>query len=143
MKITLRYAALFLVTFALLLPCFAQYNDFAPYKVNGVNSGYNPDAVYRLYPTENMWTFLKLNTRTGQIWQVQYTVDNDNDRMEYKLSLAKLVTAEEERNGRFTLYPTSNIYNFILLDQISGDVWQVQWSINSNNRGIIPIYKNL
>ena len=27
----------------------------------------------------------------------------------------------------FTLYPTKNIYNFILLDQEDGSAWQVQW----------------
>ena len=30
------------------------------------------DDVYQLYPTKNMWTFLKLNTITGQIWIVQW-----------------------------------------------------------------------
>lgn len=39
---------------------------------------------YKLYPTTNNWTFLKLNTVTGQIWQVQYSVDN-SPRMEYVL----------------------------------------------------------
>ena len=33
---------------------------------------------FKLYPTENMWTFLELDSATGLIWQVQYTV-NDKD----------------------------------------------------------------
>lgn len=33
---------------------------------------------YKLYPTDNMWTFLKLDTRTGKIWQVQYSVNSDS-----------------------------------------------------------------
>ena len=32
---------------------------------------------YKMYPTENMWTFLKLDTRTGKVWQVQYSVNSD------------------------------------------------------------------
>ena len=32
-----------------------------------------------------------------------------------------------------------NIYNFILLDQIDGRVWQVQWSFKANERFVIPI----
>jgi hypothetical protein len=28
--------------------------------------------IYSLFPTENMWTFIKLNTRNGKMWQVQY-----------------------------------------------------------------------
>ena len=32
--------------------------------------------AYELYRTDNMWTFLKLETSTGKIWQVQYAVGN-------------------------------------------------------------------
>lgn len=31
--------------------------------------------TYKLYPTQNMWNFLKLNTSTGQISIVQFTVN--------------------------------------------------------------------
>ena len=31
---------------------------------------------YKLYKTENMWTFLELETFYGRIWQVQYSVDD-------------------------------------------------------------------
>ena len=37
----------------------------------------------------------------------------------------------------YELYPTQNIYNFLLLDTLTGRVWQVQWSSNDANRGII------
>lgn len=30
----------------------------------------NPDAPYRLFNTQNIYTFLKLDTRAGRIWQV-------------------------------------------------------------------------
>ena len=94
--------------------------------------------VYKLYPTTNIWTFIKLNTRNGKLWQVQYNTEEDK-RFECILSLIPLVTTENESNERFTLYSTQNIYNFILLDQIDGRMWQVQWSIDSNKRMIIPI----
>ena len=98
-----------------------------------------PIAVaYRLYPTQNMWTFIKLNTRNGQMWQVQYDVKG-SDRFEVYLSLEPLAPLEKETNDRFTLYPTQNIYNFILLDQLDGKMWQVQWSQEADSRGIIPI----
>ncbi|MFO7851904.1 MAG: hypothetical protein R6X28_05525 [Bacteroidales bacterium] len=93
---------------------------------------------YRLFPTENMWTFIKLNTRNGQMWQVQYDVGGDN-RFETYLNFVPLVPKEKEENGRFMLYSTQNIYTFILLDQIDGKMWQVQWSIESEERLIIPI----
>lgn len=38
--------------------------------------------------------------------------------------------------GRFTLYPTQNRYNFILLDQTDGRTWQVQWSTKPEEVGL-------
>jgi hypothetical protein len=93
---------------------------------------------YRLFPTQNMWTFIKLNTRNGQLWQVQWSTET-NKRFESNLSLTPLVDTDKEANERFTLYPTQNIYTFILLDQLDGRMWQVQWSTEANNRFIIPI----
>lgn len=99
----------------------------------------NNDAVaFQLFPTQNMWTFLKLNTRNGQIWQVQYDVEGDN-RFEVSLNSVPLVSEDKAVNGRFTLYSTQNVYTFILLDQLDGKMWQVQWSIEAKYRFIVPI----
>jgi len=95
---------------------------------------------YRLFPTQNTWTFLKLDTQTGQIWQVQYSVDN-SPRMEYVLDDNVRISSQDNRIcGRFTLYETKNMYNFILLDTIDGRCWQVQWSFERANRGVLRIY---
>lgn len=93
---------------------------------------------YRLFPTQNMWTFIKLNTRNGQMWQVLYSMKSEG-RFETYLNLIPLVSKDKEVNDRFTLYPTQNIYTFILLDQIEGKTWQVQWSTETENRAVIPI----
>lgn len=95
-------------------------------------------VTYRLFPTQNMWTFIKLNTRNGRMWQVQFDVEGDN-RFETHLNILSLVDKEKEIDDRFTLYPTQNIWTFILLDQYDGKTWQVQWSIEPENRGIVPI----
>ena len=99
----------------------------------------NPNASYRLFPTTNMWTFLKLNTEDGRIWQVQYAINNDENRFETYLNLTPLATGSQKKPGRFTLYPTQNMWTFILLDTINVSTWQVQWSHDADNRGIIPI----
>jgi hypothetical protein len=83
----------------------------------------NPDAPYRLFSTKNIFTFLKLDTREGQIWQVQW--GDKNHRFTAPINLRALVSGG--RAGRFTLYPTSNIYTFLLLDTDTGDAWHVQW----------------
>jgi hypothetical protein len=99
-------------------------------EIQGVN--------FRLFPTTNMWTFIKLDTRNGLLWQVQYSLNPENRMVTY-LNLDRLASVNEELKDRFTLYPTQNMYNFILLDQVNGKTWQVQWSTEYANRGISPI----
>ncbi|MBB6239659.1 hypothetical protein HDC90_004317 [Pedobacter sp. AK013] len=100
----------------------------------------SPDStvVYRLFSTRNMYTFIKLNTRNGQMWQVQWGTESKY-RFESTLSDVSQVSPAEEKNGRFFLYPTMNTYNFILLDQINGKAWQVQWG-KEEERMVIRIY---
>lgn len=98
-------------------------------------------ARYKLFPTQNMWTFIKLDTQTGQMWQVQFSTKGDKERFEYDLNPAPLIENDKRVNGRFELYPTQNIYNFILLDQVAGKQWQVQWSFDKENQAVMPIYK--
>jgi hypothetical protein len=95
--------------------------------------------VYQLFSTQNNWTFIKLDTRNGKMWQVQFGVDGENSRGERILNSIGLVSEENEVKGRFTIYPTQNFYNFLLLDQIDGDVYQVQWSTNEDYRAVVRI----
>jgi hypothetical protein len=97
------------------------------------------NCVYKLFPTQNYWTFIKLDTRNGKMWQVHFSVEEGVANGEVVLNSESLVSITEESNGRFTLYPTENIYNFLLLDQKIGLVYQVQWSMDKNYRGIVLI----
>ncbi len=131
---------------------------------------------YKIYPTENMYTSLKLDTATGRIWQLQIGLGDDVDRVQSVLSDIQLADFKEDlirqqktriekwiyenpnatpeeiennapmsaekyiegtvfaQNGRFKLYPTQNMYNFIMQDVITGQSYQVQWSTNENER---------
>lgn len=93
---------------------------------------------YKMYPTENMWTFLKLDTRTGKVWQVQYSVNSDTHG-QVIVNDTDLTFGTNDKAGRFELYPTQNMYNFLLLDKSSGLVAQIQWSMNADNRGLVKI----
>ena len=144
---------------------------------------------YKIYPTENIYTSLLLDTANGRIWQLQIGVGN-TDRIKTVLSDEKLskwtleeiteltkrqmeswqerynskpdsiVSAEDKlywkpssieekiesgyfnipKNGRYKLYPTENMYNFIMVDVEMGDTWQVQWSTKENERLITKFY---
>lgn len=44
------------------------------------------------------------------------------------------------KNGRFKLYATDNSYNFIMVDVINGDTYQVQWNIDKEKRLVSKFY---
>lgn len=90
---------------------------------------------YLLYPTTNIYTFLKLDTRNGKIWQVQYSMDEN----EFEVVLNSRELVSFGKPGQFALYPTTNNWTFILLDTINGDVWHVQWSQDADKRGLFRI----
>lgn len=95
---------------------------------------------YELIKTSNVWVFLKLDTRNGKINQVHYSLDAESYRGELIINNESLLPVlDMEVPGRFALYPTTNTYNFILLDRIDGRLWQVQWSLKEENRFIIRI----
>ena len=50
-----------------------------------------------------MWTFIKLDTSTGKLWQVQYDVQGSN-RGEVCLSAESQVMEGQEINGRFEYF---------------------------------------
>jgi len=127
-----------LPTIILLLYTFNSFTQVNTKQNEVVTKLKSTTVEYRLFPTQNMWNFIKLNTRNGQMWQVQFGLNSDN-RFVTNLNEVSLVSKEEEANDRFTLYSTQNMYSFILLDQFSGKTWQVQWSIDPNNRGVFPI----
>jgi hypothetical protein len=94
----------------------------------------NPDATYRLFRTKNIYTFLKLDTRDGELWQVQW---GDSEHRFSEL-INSVPLALRGKPGRFTLYPTTNVFTFLLLDQETGDTWHVQWG-KAADRFVAPI----
>jgi len=98
----------------------------------------DPTAPFRLYRTTNFWTFIELETTTGRMRQIQFDVSGSS-RGSTVLNSQDLAMGKDKHPGRFTLYPTSNMYTFILLDQVDGGTWQVQWAIEAINRLVLPI----
>ena len=92
---------------------------------------------FRLFQTSKRGLFLKLDTRNGVITHVQYW--HDEGRMEYGLN-PPLVDKEDEKPGRFFLYPIEETDGFFLLDQISGNCYQVQRNIDKEGRLVWLIY---
>ncbi len=94
------------------------------------------DARFRLFKTVNTWIFVELDTQTGKVWQVQFSVGEKDSRT--KIEIRPEADPNGSKPGKFTLYPTKNLLNFILLDQDTGKTWQVQWSTDKE-QGSWPI----
>ena len=116
----------------------STYAQVAQIQYGDINHTATVPVRYKLYQTFNMWTFLKLDTRTGNITQVQYSVNGD----EFECNLGspyRILLESEKKDGRYELYPTTNNWTFILLDQIDGKVYHVQWSQDALKRGVYEI----
>ena len=79
---------------------------------------------FKLYSTENIYTFLKLDTATGKIDQLQWSLDSD---YEGSFTINSNDLSLGYGSGTFELYPTKNMYQFILFDKVTGRQWHVQW----------------
>lgn len=90
---------------------------------------------FKLYKTENNYNFLELDTKTGKIKQVQWSLDEKNE-CTVVINNIDLSWGAGYGSGSFELYPTSNMYQFILLDKTNGRKWHVQWGLENANRWI-------
>lgn len=100
----------------------------------------NNTPRYKLYKTENIYNLIMLDTATGQVWQVQYGMNDAAEAMAVPIDKEPLIQETQSRNGRFELYPTKNTYTFILLDTKYGFPYQVQWNTDPQKRFRTRIY---
>jgi hypothetical protein len=77
--------------------------------------------TYKLYKTDNIHNQLRLNTATGEVYQIQ-----DDGQ---KFLVHEVTSPSNEKPDRYALYKTQNMWTFILLDKFSGLIWQCQYSV--------------
>ena len=63
---------------------------------------------YKLYQTENIYTLLQLDTKTGMIEQVQWSLDSENEGS-VTINNDDLNYGFGHGSGSFELYPTKNM----------------------------------
>ncbi len=94
---------------------------------------------YKLYPTENNFNFLLLDTKTGRIDQVQWSLKKEEEGS-VSINSEDLSLMGGFGSGTFELYPTKNMFQFILVDKTNGRTWHVQWGLKASERWIREIY---
>lgn len=77
--------------------------------------------TYKLYQTDNIHNQLKLNTKTGEVLQVQ------SDGQTFLVHGE--TTPLNDKPNRYALFKTQNMWTYILLDKFSGKLWQCQYSV--------------
>ena len=77
--------------------------------------------TYKLYKTDNLHNQLRLNTATGEVYQIQ-----DDGQ---KFLVHEATSPSNDKPNRYALFKTHNIWTFILLDKWSGLLWQCQYSV--------------
>lgn len=113
-----------------LLTNITQRLNSIEYRMRGLDR-------YKIYRTENMYNLLKLDTMTGRLYQVQWNLD---DNKEFESTIISIDLSYDSGCGTFELYPTQNMYQFLLLDKVNGRVWHVQWGLESSKRWYRRIY---
>ncbi len=77
--------------------------------------------TYKLYQTDNIHNQLKLNTKSGEVVQVQ------SDGQTFLVH--DETTPLNDKPNRYALFKTQNMWTYILLDKFSGKLWQCQYSV--------------
>lgn len=95
---------------------------------------------YKMYQTENIYNLLKLDTKTGRLWQVQWTLEDKYKEGSSIINDEDLTYGFGYGSGSFELYPTKNMYQFILMDKTNGRTWHIQWGLEDAKRWIKRIY---
>lgn len=77
--------------------------------------------TYKFYQTDNIHNQLRLNSKTGEVHQIQ------DDGQKFLVHSAS--TPDNEKPDRYNMYKTENLWTYILLDNFSGKLWQCQYSV--------------
>lgn len=83
------------------------------------------DNRFCLYETQNMWTFIMLDSYTGRLWQVQYDTKSLDNLL--CVSINEEVLESGDRSI-FSIQPMTSMFQYYLISNKSGAMWQFQWT---------------
>lgn len=86
---------------------------------------------FKLHETQNMWNFILLDSYTGRLWQLQYTVDKDSIRGLFIINEKDL--ADEKEKNLFYISPLTSMYQYYLINDITGEMWKFQWNTKGSD----------
>jgi len=84
-----------------------------------------------MFATQNMWTFVLLDSYNGKLWQVQYSSQDLDNLMCIPINDRELVSDNEE--CIFSIQPLTSMYQYYLINDNTGDMWKFQWSTKGDD----------
>lgn len=112
----------------------------------------------RLKTVLSEWEYAKTTETITEEWKEGYDERLKNWEEKYNSKPDSIVSTERKKenkpynlkeytsnntiakNGRFKLYPTDNSYNFIMVDVVNGNTYQVQWSTKRDERFVFRFW---
>lgn len=86
---------------------------------------------FQMFATQNMWTFILLDSYNGRLWQVQYSTQ-DFDNL-FCIPINKYELVENNEMGIFSIQPLTSMYQYYLINDNTGDMWKFQWSTKGDD----------
>lgn len=86
---------------------------------------------FQMYETQNMWTFILLDTYDGRLWQIQYSTQSLDNLLCIPINKDKLI-ADNEKSA-FYIKPLTSMYQYYLINDLTGNIWKFQWSTEGND----------
>lgn len=80
---------------------------------------------FQMFATKNMWTFIMLDSYNGRLWQVQYDTKSLDNLLCVPINDVEL---SSENRSVFSIQPMTSMYQYYLINNKSGEMWQFQWT---------------
>ena len=86
---------------------------------------------FQMFETQNMWTFILLDSYNGRLWQVQYSTEDLDNILCLPINEKELVSNNKTRI--FSIHPLTSMYQYYLMNDNTGDTWKFQWSTKGDD----------
>lgn len=96
----------------------------------GIEKSGKKEERFSLHETQNMWNFILLDSHTGRLWQLQYTVDENSIRGLLVINEKEL--ADENKKNTFYISPLTSMFQYYLTNDTTGEMWKFQWNTKGN-----------
>lgn len=96
---------------------------------------------YKVFYTGSGASYLELETFSGKVWLINYTLlkKSGSGWSKSLLNDTDLASGAEQYPGRFEMVHHDSTSFFLLLDSATGSVYEVNWTAGTQRRGVMPI----